>query len=73
MEIAKLSRTYRIMKNKSKNNVVLSVINKIVKFYCGLGAHSLSRLKFQPNVPINSVESEQNSISENVDSQELNN
>lgn len=61
------------MKNKSRNNIVLSVINKIVKFYCGLGAHSLNQLKFQPNMPINSMESEQTSISENVDSQELNN
>lgn len=61
------------MKNKSKNNIVLNVLNKIVKFYCSLGAHSLNQLKFQPNMPINSVESESVSISENVDSQELNN
>ncbi len=60
------------MKNKMKKNVLLNVLNKIVKFYCGLGAHSLNQLKFQPDVPINSVEGERTSISEQVDSQELN-
>lgn len=61
------------MIKKSKTNVVSVVFNKIVKFYCGLGAHFLNQLKFQPYVPINSVESEQASISANVDSQKLNN
>ncbi len=69
---AKLFRTCNIMKNKMKKNVLLNVLNKIVKFYCGLGSHTLNQLKFQPDVPINSVEGERTSISEHVDSQELN-
>ncbi len=42
----------------SQNNIVCSVINGIVKFYCGLFSHPLSALKFQSNFPLDKKERE---------------
>ena len=47
------------MKNNISNkNIILSVAERIVKFYCGIFSHSLSALKFQSNIPLSKKERE---------------
>lgn len=43
----------------SNGNVILSVAERIVKFYCGIFSHTLSALKFQTNIPLNKKEREE--------------
>ncbi len=71
--IVKLFRIYKVMVDKTNDVILLNVIKKIVNFYLALGSHYLGRLKFEQNMPINSVEDGQYPESENVNSQELNN
>lgn len=55
-----------------KENIVCNVAGRIVKFYCGLFSHTLSALKFQPNLPLNKKESDGMSFSESADTSRIN-
>lgn len=59
-------------KNKLNNNIVCTVADRIVKFYCGLFSHSLSALKFQSNFPLDKKERDNFSCSEGIDELKLN-